>query len=148
VAGVTVLDDFAHHPTAVRETVRAIRRRWPERRLVSVFEPRSNSSRRKVFEQPYVEAFSAADVALFCRPPFRHNDRPEDFMDVDVIVSNLASRSVLASAFSDADATLDNLIEVVETGDVVLIMSNGGFGGIHVRLLKSLAERSGAPSSI
>ncbi|GIV61903.1 MAG: UDP-N-acetylmuramate:L-alanyl-gamma-D-glutamyl-meso-diaminopimelate ligase [Rhodothermaceae bacterium] len=143
-AGVLVVDDFAHHPTAVRETLRAARQRWPERRLVAVFEPRSNSSRRKVFEKGYSEAFDAAHLAFFSAPPFRHNDRPEDFMSVPDLAAHLTDRGLPARAFPDAEALLPALLEALRPGDVALIMSNGSFGGLHARLLEALAEREPA----
>ena len=136
--GVLVLDDFAHHPTAVRATLQAVRERWPERRLVAVFEPRSNSSRRKVFEQPYAEAFDHADLAFLSAPPFRHNDEVDRFMDAEVVAETITERSVPAAVHEGADALLPPLLTAVRPGDVVLIMSNGGFGGIHTRLLAAL----------
>ncbi|MDX1429548.1 MAG: Mur ligase family protein [Rhodothermales bacterium] len=140
VGGITVIDDFAHHPTAVRETISAVRGRWPGRRIIAAFEPRSNSSRRKVFEDAYVDAFSGADLVMISRPPFRHNDRREDFMSVETIESVLNEKGVTASALDGPDAVLDRIVSEAEPGDLVLIMSNGGFGGIHSRLLKALAR--------
>ncbi len=142
--GVLVLDDFAHHPTAVRATLQAVRERWPERRLVAVFEPRSNSSRRKVFEQPYAEAFDRAARAFLCAPPFRHNDEVERFIDADVVVQTITARGVPAAVYDSPDALLAPLLDAVRPGDVVLIMSNGGFGGLHGRLLAALRERAEA----
>ncbi|RMH61113.1 MAG: UDP-N-acetylmuramate:L-alanyl-gamma-D-glutamyl-meso-diaminopimelate ligase [Bacteroidetes bacterium] len=140
-AGVLVLDDFAHHPTAVRATLQAVRERWPERRLVAVFEPRSNSSRRKVFEDAYADAFEQADLVFLSTPPFRHNDRREDFLDPDAVTARLEARGIPARALPDADALLPPLLDRLRPGDTVLIMSNGGFGGLHDRLLDRLRER-------
>lgn len=140
---VTVIDDFAHHPTAVRATIDAIRERWPERRLVAVFEPRSNSSRRKVFEEGYVAAFDRANAVFLSTPPFRHNDRAEDFMDIDRVTDALERRGIHTALGRDADELLPALLSWIEPGDVVLIMSNGGFGNIHARLLSDLTNRSG-----
>lgn len=140
VNDVLVLDDFAHHPTAVCETIKAIRERWPERRLIAVFEPRSNSSRRKVFEPAYIEAFDRANLAFFSTPPFRHNDDAERFMDIQVVSESIARRGTPTQVYPDADRLLPALLEHVEPGDVVLIMSNGGFGGIHQRLLDALKQ--------
>lgn len=138
-AGVTVVDDFAHHPTAVRATIQAARERWPHRRLVAVFEPRSNSSRRKVFEKPYAEAFEGADFGFLSTPPFRHNDDPAAFMDAGRVAAGIASRGTLAEAIADTDVLLRRLLELARAGDIMLIMSNGSFGGIHRRLLRRLA---------
>ena len=139
--GVLVLDDFAHHPTAVRETVRAIGERWPDRRLVAVFEPRSNSSRRKVFENAYAEAFEGAAAVFLSAPPLRHNDRPDDFLDTDVLVGRIQKQGTPASAHAHADALLPHLLGELRAGDVALVMSNGGFGGLHDKLLAALKER-------
>lgn len=141
IGGVLVLDDFAHHPTAVRETIHAVRQRWPDRRLVAVFEPRSNSSRRKMFETPYAEAFDRADLAFLSAPPFRHNDDVERFMDARVVVQTVTRRGVPAFVYPDADALLPPLLEHLRPGDIVLIMSNGSFGNLHARLLDSLQIR-------
>ena len=146
--GVLVIDDFAHHPTAVRETVRAIRERWPKRRLVAVFEPRSNSSRRKVFERAYAEAFEGAAAVFLSAPPLRHNDRADDFLDTDVLVERIQRQSIPASAHLSADALLPHLLAELQPGDVALVMSNGGFGGIHEKLLAALSEREAEQTSV
>jgi len=139
--GVLVVDDFAHHPTAVRETIRAARERWPKRRLVAVFEPRSNTSRRKVFEHGYSTAFDDADLAFLSAPPFRHNDKPGDFMNMDAVTRNLNERGVPAAVQRGAEVLLPELLAVIRPGDVALIMSNGGFGGLHEKLLATLSSR-------
>ena len=136
--GVLVVDDFAHHPTAVHETIRAVGERWPGRRLVAVFEPRSNSSRRKVFETPYAEAFDGAGLVFLSAPPFRHNDEVERFMDAEVVARTITERGAPAFVYPDADALLPPLLAKVQPGDVALIMSNGSFGGLHDRLLDRL----------
>lgn len=138
VNGVLVIDDFAHHPTAVRETIRAARQRWPDRRLVAVFEPRSNSSRRKRFEQAYMEAFDDADEVWLSMPPFRHNDRLEDFFDPEAVAIGIQARGIPAHVADDVDALLPLLLEALRPGDIALIMSNGAFGNLHERLLRAL----------
>lgn len=140
VAGVLIVDDFAHHPTAVAATIGAIRERWRDRRLIAIFEPRSNSSRRKAFAAPYAKAFDLADHALLSAPPFRHNDDRAQFLDPARVVDMIESRGVPAEVFSGADRLLPHLLTLVQAGDVVLIMSNGGFGGLQQRLLDALAE--------
>jgi UDP-N-acetylmuramate: L-alanyl-gamma-D-glutamyl-meso-diaminopimelate ligase len=150
VGGVLVIDDFAHHPTAVQETIGAIAERWPERRLVAVFEPRSNSSRRKVFEQAYGEAFDRAELAFLSAPPVRHNDSSEQLMDTQTVVDGIRARGVEASLHTGADALLPDLVAALRPGDVVLIMSNGSFGGIHQKLLDALREQrhTAAPAAV
>lgn len=138
VNDVVVIDDFAHHPTAVRETIAAIRQKYPKRRLVAVFEPRSNSSRRKVFEQDYAEAFRQADVVFLSSPPFRHNDNAADFMNPYAIAETLGEHGTPVSIHPDAEELLSDLRCLVQRGDAVLIMSNGSFGGIHQKLLDAL----------
>jgi UDP-N-acetylmuramate: L-alanyl-gamma-D-glutamyl-meso-diaminopimelate ligase len=140
--GVLVLDDFAHHPTAVEATLQAVRDAHPDRRLVAVFEPRSNSSRRKAFETSYGEAFDAADHVFLKAPPVRHNDDAETMLDPDVVVRMIADRGVPAQAFDDVDAMVPALVDTLRPGDVALLMSNGSFDGLHERLLKALEAQA------
>lgn len=142
---VLVVDDFAHHPTAVRETVRAIAERWPDRRIVAVFEPRSNSSRRKIFEEPYGQAFDQADAVFISAPPVRHNDKAADLLDAERVGDILEARGVSATIRPDAERLLPPLLDALEPGDVVLIMSNGSFDGLHDRLIEALGKREPAP---
>lgn len=142
ISDVLVLDDFAHHPTAVSVTIAGVRERWPTRRLIAVFEPRSNSSRRKVFEQQYVNAFKEAHQAIIAEPPFRHNDRHEDFMDIGAICHSLTAAGVGTYSAPDQAALRERLGNEMRAGDIVLIMSNGGFGGLHDWVLSELTARS------
>jgi len=136
--GVIVVDDFAHHPTAVRVTLEAVMERWPTRRVVAVFEPRSNSSRRKVFEMPYAEALAGAASVFISAPPIRHNDKVNDLMDASVVASHTANIGTPALSFENASALLEPLTETVKPGDVVLVMSNGSFDDLPNRLLEAL----------
>ena len=136
--GVLVLDDFAHHPTAVEATLQAVRAGHPDRRLVAVFEPRSNSSRRKAFETPYGEAFDTADQVFLKAPPVRHNDDAETMLDPEVVVQTVTDRGTPAQAFDDVDTMLPALTDTLRPGDVALLMSNGSFDGLHERLLNAL----------
>lgn len=139
--GVIVLDDFAHHPTAVKATVQSACERWPDRRIVAIFEPRSNSSRRKIFEEGYAAAFDEAKLVFLSKPPFRHNDSKEDFMDIDSLIERISNGGIPAKAAEGAENLLPLILETVRPGDVALIMSNGGFGGIHNSLLEALKNR-------
>lgn len=141
VAGVLIVDDFAHHPTAVHETLRAVAERWPSRRLVAVFEPRSNSSRRKVFEEAYANAFGHAARVFISAPPLRHNDTVESLLDAGVLAQRITERGVPATTHPNADALLPHLLDDLKPGDLALIMSNGSFGGLHDKLLAALATR-------
>ena len=138
---VLIVDDFAHHPTAVRATIQAACERWPDRRLLAAFEPRSNSSRRKVFEVAYGEAFVGAASAFLSSPSFRHNDDLSQFMDIRVVVDHIRESGTKAEAFSSTDEILDALVAEAMPGDLVLIMSNGGFGGLYGRLHTALCDK-------
>ncbi len=140
VGGVLVLDDFAHHPTAVRATIGAIRARFPERRLWAVFEPRSNTSRRRIHQAEYVDALAGAPcVAL--RVPEPHDMVPADQrLDADHVVAELRARGVDARAEADVDRLVRVVADAARPGDVVLVMSNGAFGGFIERLLAALGR--------
>ena len=137
--GVLVLDDFAHHPTAVRETVRAVRGRYPGRRIVAVFEPRSNTSRRKVFQREFAEAFAEADEVILAgvfgaeKIPERERLSPEE------VASDVRALGRAAAFVPEVDAIVARLAASCRPGDLVLIMSNGGFGGIQGKLAAALA---------
>lgn len=138
--GVTVIDDFAHHPTAVRETLAALRLAWPDRRLIAVFEPRTNSSRRAVFQAEYARVFGAADQVLIREPvPLDTVPVDEQFSSPRLAV-DLRAAGVQALSLSDTDAILAHLGVTCRPGDVVAILSNGGFDGIHNRLLAQLGQ--------
>jgi UDP-N-acetylmuramate: L-alanyl-gamma-D-glutamyl-meso-diaminopimelate ligase len=135
------IDDFAHHPTAVRVTLEGLRERYPDRRLICLFEPRSNSSRKKLFEKPYSEAFDAADVIGICTPPFRWNDDPNDFVDIDHIVNLLNSAGKKAYASHTTEEILTTLSEILTPGDVIVTMSNASFDNIQEKILELLKSK-------
>ncbi|MEM8486064.1 MAG: Mur ligase family protein [Bacteroidota bacterium] len=137
---IVIIDDFAHHPTAVKETIAAIKRGYPDRQIRAIFEPRSNTSRRKDFQDRYVAAFAEAHAVMISAPPFRHNDDVSNFMDVDVLIHDIRALGIEAAAYPDAEAILPDLVAQATAGDVVLVMSNGGFGGIHQALIDQLGE--------
>lgn len=140
--GVMVIDDFAHHPTAVRETLRALRARYKDRRLIAVFEPRSWSSRLAVFQQDYTNAFAAADyvviAAVFDSQKVTEKGRA---LDTGELIDAISRQGKPALALPNADEIVAHLAPELRSGDVVAIMSNGGFGGIHEKILTVL--RSG-----
>jgi UDP-N-acetylmuramate: L-alanyl-gamma-D-glutamyl-meso-diaminopimelate ligase len=137
---ILVLDDFAHHPTAVAATLQAVGAAHPDRRLVAVFEPRSNSSRRKVFEAAYGRAFDRADAVFLKAPPVRHNDDAEAMLDPAAVVDTITQRGTPARTDASVDALLPALVDTLRPGDVALLMSNGSFDGLHERLLSALAD--------
>ncbi|MBU2549845.1 MAG: UDP-N-acetylmuramate:L-alanyl-gamma-D-glutamyl-meso-diaminopimelate ligase [Proteobacteria bacterium] len=144
VDGVTVIDDFAHHPTAVRETLDAIRAAYPESRLVAVFEPRTNTSRRGIFQTEYATAFDAADEILVREPPDPAKAPEGDRLSAEKLVRDIQARGRPARSFPDASGILEHLLARTRSGDVILIMSNGGFEGLHDRLLEGLKGRPAA----
>jgi UDP-N-acetylmuramate: L-alanyl-gamma-D-glutamyl-meso-diaminopimelate ligase len=139
VNSITVIDDFAHHPTAVRETVHALKMAWPQRRLVAVFEPRTNSSRRAVFQARYADAFAHADVVVVREHVPLDNVPADQQFSSARLVEDLAAAGKKAYYFADTDRILSFLGDFARPGDVVAILSNGGFDNIHQRLLDILA---------
>jgi UDP-N-acetylmuramate: L-alanyl-gamma-D-glutamyl-meso-diaminopimelate ligase len=140
--GVTVVDDFGHHPTAVRETLAALRGRFPGRPLVAVFEPRSNTSRRAVFQREYAEAFDAAArvvVQIVPDAPIysAFGGEPER-LSAEQLARDVTARGIPCVALPDVDAIVDHLAGSCAPGDVVVTLSNGGFGGIWGKLLERL----------
>jgi UDP-N-acetylmuramate: L-alanyl-gamma-D-glutamyl-meso-diaminopimelate ligase len=141
--GVLVIDDFAHHPTAVRETLRALRARYRDRRLIAVFEPRSWSSRLAVFQDDYANAFASADyvviASVFDSDKVTEKGRA---LDTRALIDAISKQGKPAFALPDAAQIVTHLVPELREGDVVAIMSNGGFGGIHERILSALEERT------
>jgi UDP-N-acetylmuramate: L-alanyl-gamma-D-glutamyl-meso-diaminopimelate ligase len=142
VRGVAVIDDFAHHPTAVRETIDAIRQKYAGRRIVAVFEPRSYTAQRREFQKDYVRAFSNADEIIFASLFHPERYTAETAIDIPEMLTAWKSSGKAAKHLKDADAIVADLAPRLSKGDVVLIMSNGGFGGIHQKLLDGLAGES------
>jgi len=143
--GVTVLDDFAHHPTAVRETLSAMRARYPGRRLVAVLEPRSNTSRRALFQRDFADALAEADravVAIVPRTPlYSATGEVTEFLDAEALAADLRARGRDAAALDGVAAIVDHLAATSRPGDVVLVMSNGDFGGLWGKLLARLEQK-------
>jgi UDP-N-acetylmuramate: L-alanyl-gamma-D-glutamyl-meso-diaminopimelate ligase len=141
--GVTVIDDFAHHPTAVRETLQALRTKYKERRLVAVFEPRSWSSRLAVFQEDYAHAFMSADYVVIASV-FDSGKATEKgrVLDTDQLIRDIGAQGKPALRLDGADEIVEHLAPELREGDVVAIMSNGGFGGIHDKLLGALKSDS------
>ncbi|MCA1635370.1 MAG: UDP-N-acetylmuramate:L-alanyl-gamma-D-glutamyl-meso-diaminopimelate ligase [Acidobacteria bacterium] len=138
--GVIVIDDFAHHPTAVRETLQALRARYAGRRLVAVFEPRSATSRLAVFQREYVEAFRLADHVVLSTVFARERGSAYgQLLDTEALASEIAATGgPPAHCLDGADSIVGHLAPELRRGDVVAVMSNGGFGGIHEKLLDTL----------
>ena len=140
--GVLIIEDFAHHPTAVKETVKAIQNKYSDRKVFSVFEPRSATSRRKVFQKDYVEALGTAHEVLLARPFDQSKISELDRFSTEELIDDLKKNGKLADAYDSADVIVENLMQKTKPKDVVLIMSNGGFDGIYDKLISKLKARA------
>jgi UDP-N-acetylmuramate: L-alanyl-gamma-D-glutamyl-meso-diaminopimelate ligase len=138
--GVLVLDDFAHHPTAVAATLEAVRQGYPGRRLVAVFEPRTNTSRRAIFQEPYAQAFDEADLVVVREPPDLWKVPEGERFSSAQLAADLTARGKPAFAFPDTDQLLAGLLPLLQPRDVALIMSNGDFDHLVPRLCQALGE--------
>ncbi len=133
--GVTVLDDFAHHPTAIRLTLEAVKEAYPGQRVWAVFEPRSATSRRKVFEQDFPDSFLVADKVVIAGLFAPDKISQEDRLDPEQVVARLIEKGTDACYIQEVDDIVSFMAENLKSGDVVLVMSSGGFGGIHQKIL-------------
>ncbi|SNT18577.1 UDP-N-acetylmuramate--L-alanine ligase [Granulicella rosea] len=140
VGGVTVIDDFAHHPTAIRETLRALRNAYPGRRLWAVLEPRSNTLRRNVFEEALVESLSLADHVVLAGVFKSENIPVHERLAPENVVARLNEGGTPAELCADADAIVASIAPRLAAGDVVAILSNGGFGDIYHKLPAALEQ--------
>ena len=141
IAGVTVIDDFAHHPTAIRETLRALRAAYAGRRLWAVLEPRSNTLRRNVFERELVESLALADAVVLGQV-FKSEAIPvNERLEPEGVICGLKAWGIPAVLCANADAIVEEISPRLKSGDVVAILSNGGFGGIYEKLPAALRAR-------
>lgn len=138
VGGVTLIDDFAHHPTAVQETIEAVRQRYAGRPIVAVFEPRSYTAQRREFQEPYARALGAADRIIIAGLFHPERYTKETALDPDALVDEWRAQGRQADHIVDVDEIVRVLAQRLSGDEVVLIMSNGGFGGIHGKLLAAL----------
>lgn len=140
VNGITIIDDFAHHPTAIAQTLKALRSRYPGRRLWAVLEPRSNTLRRNVFQHELAQSLAIADHVLLASI-FKSEAIPEtERLHLEDVLAELASRSRPARQFDSADKIVEAIAPELRSGDVVAILSNGGFGNIYEKLPQRLRE--------
>jgi len=137
---VLIIDDFAHHPTAVRETIKAVKGHYKSRRVVAVFEPRSNSSRRNIFQDAYAASFNDADLAIIPEPPMMSKIPSHDRFSSSRLVRDLKKIGIKSHYFADTSDLLDGLLSLTRKGDVVLFMSNGAFDNIQERFLHMLKK--------
>jgi UDP-N-acetylmuramate: L-alanyl-gamma-D-glutamyl-meso-diaminopimelate ligase len=151
--GVVVLDDYAHHPTAVRETLKALRRRFPQRRLIAVYEPRSATSRRRTFQDDFVEAFMHADEVIVGKLFDPSKIRLQERFDPEKLALDLHRQGTTASHIQDVDKIVEHLVAGAAPGDIVVVLSSGSFEGLHDRLLAAIGDavcpaRAGEMASI
>lgn len=145
IAGITIIDDFAHHPTAIAATLGALRTRYAGRRLWAILEPRSNTLRRNVFQHELVESLALADQVVIASVFFKSTDalKPGERLDVNSVVVELRARGVGAEQLADAASIVSSVVPKLAAGDVVAILSNGGFGGIYEQFPAALQLRAG-----
>lgn len=137
-----IIDDFAHHPTAVRETLNAVRKAFPTRKIWGIFEPRSNSSRRKVFQRDYVSAFNAADQVVLANIEKREIDQGQQLLNVSELSQDIEHSGVKSICLPDAESIASYLLTNRATNDLFLIMSNGSFAGLVSKLLAKVQALS------
>jgi UDP-N-acetylmuramate: L-alanyl-gamma-D-glutamyl-meso-diaminopimelate ligase len=138
--GVTVYDDFAHHPTAIAQTLAALRRRYPKRRLIAIFEPRSNTTRRNIFQKELADCFGPADVVFISQIARLNLLRPEERLDPEKVMEDLRLLGKDSYYLPDASAIAAKVATIARPEDVIIVMSNGSFGGIH-ELLRLALDR-------
>ena len=135
---ITVMDDFAHHPTAVRETIKAVKPFYKDGRVIAVFEPRTNTSMRKFFQDTYPDSFLDADMVCVCEPGVKKNIPGKDKFSIKQLVEDIKKKGIAAYHFKNSDAVINFLVPILKQKDLVLIMSNGGFDNIHLKLLEKI----------
>jgi UDP-N-acetylmuramate: L-alanyl-gamma-D-glutamyl-meso-diaminopimelate ligase len=142
VDGITIIDDFAHHPTAIRETLRALRSAYPSSRLWAVLEPRSNTLRRNVFEHELVDSLAFADRIVLAGVFKQESIPAHERLHPEAVLVALASRGHEAALYANAAEIVSNIVPELAPGDVVAILSNGGFDGIYDKLPAALRART------
>ena len=146
IGGILVVDDFAHHPTAVKATIEAARGRWPGRRLWAILEPRSNSMRRKVFQDALPKALALGDRVILGGVYRAQQLGDDNRMDPEAVASSMRALGKDAHVFPSSDAIAEHLAANAKPGDLLLIMSNGSFDGLCEKLLKRLSPARSVPS--
>ncbi len=139
--GVTVVDDFGHHPTAIRETLKALRLRYPHEKIWAIFEPRSNTTRRNVFQNELAGAFADADAVVISEVARLEQIVPEERLNPEKLMQDLKDSGKNAAYLPDVDSIVAHMAGNAQGGDVVCVFSNGGFGGIHGKLLERLGRK-------
>ncbi len=136
--GVKIYDDFAHHPTAIKETLKAVRQKFPHERIIAIFEPRSNTTRRNIFQHELATCFAQADVVFISQIARLNLLQPEERLDPELVMREIKAQGAEAYYLPDPQSIANKVAEVAKAGDVIIVMSNGGFGGIHTMLRDAL----------
>ncbi|MEY2465918.1 MAG: UDP-N-acetylmuramate: L-alanyl-gamma-D-glutamyl-meso-diaminopimelate ligase [Verrucomicrobiota bacterium] len=139
--GVTVIDDFGHHPTAIRETLRALRIKYPQQKLMAIFEPRSNTTRRNVFQDELAASFADADAVVVSEVARLEQLAVDERLNPEKLMQDLKTAGKNAAYLPDVDSIVAHVSKTVQGGDIICVFSNGGFGGIHGKLLERLGRR-------
>lgn len=135
---VKVIDDFGHHPTAIAATIGALKQRYPDSKIWAIFEPRSNTSRRNLLQSELEDSLSQADGVIISEVPNPEKVPDGELLDVESVIENLSSRGKEAFIGFSSDDIVNKLIPLTSSGDTIVVLSNGGFGGIHEKLLEAL----------
>ena len=135
---VKVIDDFGHHPTAIAATIGALKQRYPDSKIWAIFEPRSNTSRRNLLQSELEDSLSQADGVIISEVPNPEKVPDGELLDVESVIENLSSRGKEAFIGLSSDDIVNKLIPLTSSGDTIVVLSNGGFGGIHEKLLEAL----------
>src|SRR5688572_18494483 len=138
--GVTIVDDFGHHPTAIRETLRALRIKYPANKVWAIFEPRSNTTRRNVFQAELASAFADANAVVVSQVARLDQLAPGERLDPERLMKDLEAQGKPAAYLPDVDSIVAHVQKGARGGDIVCVFSNGGFGDIHARLLRALGR--------
>ena len=141
INGIKIIDDFGHHPTAIAATIKALKQRYPNSKIWAIFEPRSNTSRRNMLQSELQDSLSIADGVFISEVPNPEKVPDGELLDVESVVENLVSRGLQGFVGSSSDDIVNRLIPLTSSGDTIVVLSNGGFGGIHDKLLKALKEK-------
>ena len=141
VGGITIIDDFGHHPTAIRETLAALRIKYPKEKLWAVFEPRSNTTRRNVFQQELADSFADANAVIVAQVARLELLAADTRLDPAKLMQDIKANGKTAEYLPDADAIVAHLAKHAQGGEVICVFSNGGFGSIHEKLLATLGRR-------
>ncbi len=138
VKGITIIDDFAHHPTAVAETIEAIRGKYPGQKIWAIFEPRSNTSKRAIFQHDFAKALALADEVVIAKVFMPEKVKDGPLLNVAQMAEEISKNGIKVKQDLNVDEIISHVTSQAKTGDVLLIMSNGGFGGIHQKLLETI----------